>query len=302
MIRPGARLCLIALLSLPALGQAPAEPFPHALVSWTADAANPVFQGAGGDAWDAKIRERGWIMVEDGVFRLWYTGYNEDRSPTRMLGHATSPDGVHWTRDPRNPIYAGSWVEDMCIVKDGATYVMFAEGKDDIAHSLISPDGITWAELGPLDVRKIDGQPIAPGPRGTPTVWVENGVWNLFYERGDQGVWLARSNDRRVWTNARNEPVLAMGPDAYDRHAVALNQIIKRDGVYYGFYHANSTKPWTDWTTCVARSLDLIHWSKYSGNPIIKNNSSSGILVDGPAGARFYTMHPEVRLFHPSGQ
>jgi hypothetical protein len=190
----------------------------------------------------------------------------------------------------------------MCIVKDGDLYIMFAEGKNDVAHSMISPDGITWTELGPLDVRKTDGQPIAPGPRGTPTVWFENGVWNLFYERGDQGVWLARSKDRCVWTNVQDEPVLAMGPDAYDRHAVAMNQIIKRNGVYYGFYHANASKPWKDWTTCVARSRDLIHWTKYSGNPIITNNSSSGILVDGPSGARFYTMHPEVRLFHPSGQ
>jgi hypothetical protein len=78
---------------------------------------------------------------------------------------------------------------------------------------------------------------------------------------------------------------------------VAVNQVVKRDGVYYAFYHANAHRPWKDWTTNVARSRDLVHWEKYPGNPIVANNSSSGILVEGPRGARLYTMHPEVRVF-----
>ena len=115
---------------------------------------------------------------------------------------------------------------------------MFAEGKGDIAHQLTSPDGLHWDDLGSLDVRTAAGAPISPGPYGTPTAWFEDGTWYLFYERGDQGVWLATSKDRRVWTNVQDTPVLAMGPEPYDRHAVAMNQVIKRDGVYYAFYHA----------------------------------------------------------------
>ena len=36
---------------------------------------NPVFTAANGQS-DGKIRERGWIMREDGVYTLWYTGYD----------------------------------------------------------------------------------------------------------------------------------------------------------------------------------------------------------------------------------
>ena len=93
--------------------------------------------------------------------------------------------------------------------------------------------------------------------------------------------------------------MLAMGPEPYDLHAVALNQIIKRDGVYYAFYHANAHRPWKDWTTNIARSRDLVHWEKYPGNPILRDNCSSAVLVRGPEGDRLYTMHPEVRLFEP---
>jgi hypothetical protein len=290
------RIILVALLPFTPV-PVPREEFPAKLVAWTPQPATPLFEGAGGSAWDRKIRERGWILFEDGTYHLWYTGYNDDKSSDRFLGHATSPDGIHWNRDPNNPLLTGSWVEDMCVVRDGERYIMFAEGKADVAHSLVSTDRVHWTEQGPLDIRYEDGKPLRPGPYGTPTVWVEGGTWYLFYERGDQGVWLATSKDRRVWTNVQDEPVLALGPEPYDSAAVALNQVIKRDGVYYAYYHANAQRPWKDWTTCVARSRDLIHWEKYPGNPIIDHNWSSGVMVSGPDGDHLYTMHPEVRRF-----
>jgi beta-1,2-mannobiose phosphorylase / 1,2-beta-oligomannan phosphorylase len=280
--------------------EARADDFPRALVAWSPIAGNPVFEGAGDQAWDRKIRERGYILVEEGTYHLWYTGYNDDRSPTRFLGHATSPDGLRWTRDPANPVFTGSWTEDVCVLKRDGRYLMFAEGKNDVAHQLVSTDRVHWSDLGALDVRKVDGAPIPPGPYGTPSVWFEEGTWYLFYERGDQGVWLATSMDRQVWTNVRDTPVLALGPEPYDRAAVAFNQVIKRDRVYYAFYHANAQRPWKDWTTNIARSRDLVHWEKYPGNPIIKDNCSSAILVAGPDGDRLYTMHPDVKVFRPA--
>ena len=181
---------------------------------------------------DRKIRERGYILMgDDGIFHLWYTGYDRDRPDTMSLGHATSRDGTHWTRDPHNPIFIDSWVEDMCVAKQDGTYQMFAEGKNDIAHRLSSRDGVHWTDHGSLDIRKTDGTPIGPGPYGTPTAWFENGTWYLFYERGDQGVWLATSRDLKTWTNVKDDPVLARGPDGYDATAVALNQVVKARGV-----------------------------------------------------------------------
>jgi len=279
------------------LAQAPAGDFPEALVRWSPAAPDPVFRGGGAGAWDEKIRERGWVRFEGGLFHLWYTGYNDARSKLRLLGHATSPDGLRWTRDPANPVFGGSWVEDVCVVEQGGGYQMFAEGKGDVAHRLTSADRVHWKDEGPLDIRAVDGTPIPPGPYGTPTAWFEDGTWSLFYERGDLGVWLARSKDLAVWTNVRDEPVLDRGPGAYDREAVALNQIAKEGGIYYAYYHANAHRPWGDWTTCIARSRDLVHWEKYAGNPIVAGNRSSGLLVGGPGGLRLYTMHPEVRVF-----
>ena len=126
--------------------------------------------------WDRKIRERGYILErDDGSYDLWYTGYAGDRPATMSLGHATSHDGIHWTRDPGNPVFTDSWVEDMCVVRRDGTYFMFAEGKNDVAHLLKSTDGRKWTDHGSLDIRKCDGKPIGPGPYGTPTAGSKTG-------------------------------------------------------------------------------------------------------------------------------
>jgi predicted GH43/DUF377 family glycosyl hydrolase len=277
------------------------EPFPEVLTHFTPYEHNPVFAGTDTSTWDRKIRERGYILFENGVYRMWYTGYNNEESE-RHLGYAVSEDGITWKRYSDKPIYDSGWVEDMCVIKVKDAYYMFAEGRDDIAHMLTSADGIQWKEAGNLDIRKTDGTPIDKGAFGTPAVWYENNTWYLFYERGDHGVWLATSPDAKMWTNVQDDPVLAMGPAGYDRYAVAMNQVIKYNGLYYGYYHASDTKEWKEWTTNIAVSEDLVHWKKYEHNPIMKHDRSSGIIVYNGKDYRLYTMHPSVNLFLPSGK
>ncbi len=274
--------------------------FPSDLVNFFPYRHNPVFSGTGLNTWDKVIRERGYIIHLDTIYHLWYTGYNADSSnTTRFLGYASSRDGFSWKRHPNNPIFKESWVEDMQIVLHKNIYYMFAEGDNDIAHMLTSTDGIHWKEEGNLDIRKSNGEPISNGPYGTPSVLIENGKWYLFYERNDLGIWLAVSTDLKVWRNVQDEPVICMGPEQYDQHAVAVNQVIKHKGKYYAYYHATEYYPWRDWTTNVAMSTDLIHWIKYPLNPIISGNRSSGILVHDGAQYRLYTMHPDVRVYFP---
>ncbi len=192
------------------------------------------------------------------------------------------------------------------VVKHQGKYVMVAEGLNDRAHQLVSENGLDWTPLGKLDIRLKNGQPIADGPYGTPTVWVENELWHLFYERNDLGVWLATSRDRMVWHNVQDEPVLKPGPADYDRALIALNQIIKHKGRYYAYYHgsAKSGPAKGLWSTAVAASTDLVHWDKFPGNPLLPmaHNRSSGIVVPDGERFRLYTMHPEVNLYLPAGR
>lgn len=276
--------------------------FPAELVKWKPWSGNPVFTAEGAGHWDVKIRERGWILRDDDGYKLWFTGYDGTRDGRKKLGLATSRDGVHWKRFPKNPIYRDHWVEDMTVVRRGGNYYMFAEGeKDNHSVMLTSKDGIDWKWHGELDVRAVDGKRSVQRPCGTPTVWVEDSTWKMLYEVNDDGIWLAKSKDplSLIWTNARDEPVLKPGPDPYDREKIAANQVIKYRGVYYAFYHgsgSSAANPRT-WTTNIARSTDLLHWKKHSRNPIVNGDRSSGIVVPVNGTFRLYTMHDQIDLF-----
>lgn len=273
--------------------------YPTEILDFVPYENNPVFSGTGSETWDSKIRERGYILKEDSIYHMWYTGFREGPDEAMHLGYATSLDGLKWTRYENNPVMDSGWVEDMMVVRHEDVYYMFAEGTDDVAHMLTSSDRVDWKEHGPLDIRQANGEALSPGPYGTPTVWVEDGVWNLFYERNDQGIWLARSTDRKVWTNVQDEPVIRMGPEKYDQYGVAVNQIVKHKGTYYAYYHATEFEDWHEWTSCVAISDDLVHWTKYGQNPIMRDNKSSPILVHDGYQYRLYTMHDEVCAHFP---
>jgi beta-1,2-mannobiose phosphorylase / 1,2-beta-oligomannan phosphorylase len=277
--------------------------FPAELVNWAPLKGNPVFTGGGAGHWDEKIRERGWILREGDGYRMWYTGYDGKKGDIKLLGHANSVDGIHWERSPKNPLVRDHWVEDMMVVRDSGTYYMFAEGEhDNHAEMLTSADGIEWKWEGELDVRAADGSTQGRRPCGTPTVWVEDGTWYLFYEVGDKGVWLAKTREpmSRVWVNVQDEPVLELGPGEYDKEMLAMDQVIKRGGTYYAIYHGSGDGDGPTprkWNTDIARSRDLVHWEKYARNPIVSDNKSSGELVLVSGRYRLYTMHDRVDVF-----
>lgn len=261
---------------------------------------NILFSGTDSTTWDAKIRERGFVIYDEGLYKMWYTGYNPDSSELKFLGYATSEDGIKWERYADNPIYKDKWTEDVFVMKHNNRYYMFAEGADDKAHLLISENGLQWESKGDLTILTTKGDTIAP-PYGTPTVFVEEDIWYLFYEKIDSAVWLATSKDLMVWKNLKDEPVLQPGPEDYDKGAIAANQVIKKGGVYYMLYHATSNPDWNKggspvfWNSNIAFSRDLLNWTKHTSNPIIENNESSPILVDDGLNPKIYTMHKKVK-------
>jgi hypothetical protein len=274
--------------------------FPSELVEFSPFPSNPVFEGTNKETWDKHLRERGYILYENESYKMWYTGYNPGISDYKYLGYATSIDGVHWERYAKQSILRDEYVEDMHVVKYNDLYYMMAEGKGDIAHFLTSSDGISWSPQGKFIIHKTNGDPISEGPYGTPTVWIENNKKYLFYERNDLGIWLATSEDFKVWTNVSDEPVLKMGPGKYDSEAVAANQIVKYKEKYYMYYHGSSDPDWMKpnvkslWNSNVAMSDDLVNWKKYPKNPIVEGDHSSPIIVFDGNEYNLYTMHDKV--------
>src|SRR5215216_6791057 len=108
--------------------------FAPEMVEFEPYSSNPVFTHGDSNTWDNRIRERGFILNEDSIYKMWYTGYKDNDTAVKYLGYATSKDGINWQRYPGNPIFKDRWAEDMMVLKHDGRYHMFLEGYKDIAH------------------------------------------------------------------------------------------------------------------------------------------------------------------------
>ncbi len=74
-------------------------------IDWEID-TRPVFRPAPEPAWDSLRVETPSVIRVGELYHMYYTGSDREGSEKAItaIGHATSPDGVHWTRDPANPV------------------------------------------------------------------------------------------------------------------------------------------------------------------------------------------------------
>ncbi len=77
-------------------------------VSWSRHGGNPVLP-LNSTGWDETIGNP-YVIKEDSLYRMWFAGNSV--MGTIEIGHATSPDGIQWTKDPSNPVLRpspGAW-------------------------------------------------------------------------------------------------------------------------------------------------------------------------------------------------
>lgn len=127
-----------------------------------------------------------------GLYRMWYSG-GEQYEPD-AFGHATSPDGLHWKKDSRNPIFAAEpanpWEQQKVggcqVLYEDGWYRMFYIGYYNVDYAQIgmarSRDGVTNWERSPSNPI------VAPTPDGwdgdacyKPFVLPVGDNWHLYY-------------------------------------------------------------------------------------------------------------------------
>jgi hypothetical protein len=111
-------------------------------------------------SWDSFAVGRPSVLVEDGIFRMWYDGRTDlppgapdataPKSPTsqRYVGYAVSSDGFHWRRESDSPVYdhdAGG----VHVGRIGDHLIMLSESHAG-TDGAFSRDGVNWHPLGRL--------------------------------------------------------------------------------------------------------------------------------------------------------
>lgn len=208
----------------------------------------PVLKAGNPGSWDEVLREKVWVMQENGLYKMWYTGYLASSTSVTKIGYATSTDGIKWTKYSTPVISRTSRDQDMSVVKaDDGTYYMYVEVNDNHIDLFTSGNGINWVAYA--------GNPVKTNA-GSPVAWREGSNWYLLYETSVAApvldIRLAASIDGKSWVDSPSNPVLAESSDT------SPDSVIKDGSIYHLYYHRKETSGFPGWH---ATSSDLINWS-----------------------------------------
>jgi len=188
-------------------------------LNWSLSPATPVLQADGNaSAWDHKAVETPSVVLMNGVYHMFYTGYPSTYTDSKSykIGHATSLDGITWSRDANNPIVVPNdptnstpnftfdqWVtaEPAAVVFNGKLYLYYSAVGSNLTNGDIqviglttSTNGTTWST--PQEALRPD-QTLYPRTGGTtnwlgystPMAAVLNGQMHLFFDVVQNSPW-----------------------------------------------------------------------------------------------------------------
>ncbi len=156
-------------------------------IDWTKHAGNPVLDVGPTGAWDAGQVSIPTVTKVGGGYQMWYSVGITGASG---IGHATSPDGTTWTKDPANPVIpggSGGWDDIIYapfVLNDGCFLQMFYSGCDGLGICQIgyarSLDGTTWSKQGAI-LPMGTGTDFDSGLVGYPSAMLGIPYYRLFY-------------------------------------------------------------------------------------------------------------------------
>lgn len=130
--------------------------------TWTSDSAPVIDLGPVGSYDDYDVYAPS-ILVEDGLYKMWYTALSETAGTS--IAYATSTDGLIWTKYEGNPVLQQKGAYYPAVLKVRDTYMMWyslpnaTDDKHVAIYLATSPDGILWTPIpeNPVLVRGQSG-------------------------------------------------------------------------------------------------------------------------------------------------
>ena len=251
------------------------------------------------------------ILQYEGEWRLYFRGNHKNEQGTvhGYIGLLTCPidefDGVTWYEYPGNPITTpgepGS-IDDMgaidpsVLVVDDKFLLYYTAvpayhpevpPPDTESHSK-SSRGASWGHSvktialavsdDGLSFRRYGSEPIIPYFAAAPEVIAHNGEFWLFYsgysERGGTDVYVVRSTDPYCFDHTQRQFVLGIGePGSWEGLTVTTVRIFRDNDIWYMTYGGSQRHEDTPWHLGVAASRDLVHWTRFEGNPIFERGA-----------------------------
>ncbi|MBM3235841.1 hypothetical protein FJZ31_06035 [Candidatus Poribacteria bacterium] len=274
----------------------------QAQTQWLEYQGKPALDLAPAGPWDAGLVFLPCVIKDGNTLKMWYHGADKSQifGSEGQIGYAWSQDGINWTRHPA-PVLSkrpGQWdggdIIGAEVIKDGNTFRLWysatpagVTGPNGSAIGYAtSVDGINWdRQSSPVIQRgpagEWDSDLIAPSAvikeGNTFKMWFDGSMGNFPSPRTAM-VGYATSTDGIHWTKYNDpattappfqfsDPVLQTGaPGAFDAPNIHTPSVLKTASGYEMWYTGYGDLGQIGYAT----SKDGIHWTKYSGNPVLR--------------------------------
>jgi predicted GH43/DUF377 family glycosyl hydrolase len=253
-------------------------------------ANNPVLSPGVKGAWDAGAIGTSTVVKANGVYHLYYeawaslTPHHSDKDyATLQIGHATSPDGIHWTKDSANPVIphgvdkewdrGGTW-DPFVLYENGVFKMWYGGGGGGISVCdwgyAESKDGVHFTKKGQIShLGQEEDDRVAHDPK-TGRYYMYYWDRNHTHDGLGVGLYCASSSNETDFDFAHAVPIKIEGlPYPTPGHGenqpgfpgfYKYTQVFQDDGKWYMVYGR-----WMGWAkkndlTGLAASDDFIHW------------------------------------------
>jgi predicted GH43/DUF377 family glycosyl hydrolase len=192
---------------------------------------------------DSIYTDVGAVIYHEGLFHLFYNAIHGWPPREILIGYATSPDGINWTREVDEPLFQA---EDVSY--SGHTLL--------VSSALVEDDGnwvlyfYSWPSMS-TSVTSAIGRITAPGPTGP-------------------------------WT-ADEAPALEVSIDGWDNFSVANPYVVQHDDGTYYMYYTGLLKGNLESSIGLATSADGITWTKHEEPVLLTGDAPwSERKISGP--------------------
>ncbi len=258
---------------------------------------NPVLVPGAPGSWDDEAVFGTYVMFKDGLYHMLYNGSASPEIKPVAIGYATSPDGRSFTRHAPNPILAGDetgfdaiQVSDGVLLLETDTWMLYynagvGPGPGKTIGRATAPDpggpwerGMHWVLLVGSSSEWDSGFVVPENVIATDKGYAMYYIGGTDQMDEPAMIGLATSPDGVTWTKyndpdtteppfAESDPVLQPGsPDNWDSGSIWGCSALKTASGWEMFYSGSSTR---GVQIGYAASADGIHWTKYTGNPIL---------------------------------
>ena len=275
-------IAILSIISMVSICQA-------GIGEWVRQSDSPVLDTGGPSPYESYHVQQPSVIIEDGVYKMWYTGYRGGPSPRTGICYATSTDkGLTWTKhgtvlevteewERNTPPETYNYINHPRVVYEDGVYKMWYTAGGSLGYTT-SVDGVNWG----VKTQQLGlGSPyndIVKGPSD----------YKLYYSKSG-AIYVMESSDGGVsdpWEVANEDDPILMPGDSGDWDSSGIStpnvRYEPQTGKFQMWYYGNSTSGAP--SIGFALSDDGLTWEKDITNPLLEpvpGTWESGWVIPG---------------------